>query len=510
MNGIAAKILSNRWLTFISRLALGGILITSSIGKLQEHARFTDAVASYGILPDSLAEAYGFVLPWMELFIGCCLVLGVFVRFASLLSIPIILSFVVANIYGLVHTAPYTCDCFGDLVTLSHPVSLGIDMVMLALAGQILLDNRSAGFLSIGPLIRRISMGSGGARRFLFEKGIMLAAVVLAMALFACCAPDIQEETANLNIYVDPAGGGSVTTDPAGDDYTTGTEVTLTATPEAGYMFDHWSDGLTGSENPAGITIDSDKYITAHFAPIVTYTLTVDPTDGGTVDIDPLLDSYDPGTDVKLTANPETGYEFDGWSGDLSGSERMVTITMDSDKEITANFIPSTFTLTVTANLPRWGTVNIYPTGPYEYGTEVTLTAIPTPTYYPQSPDEVYYIFDHWSEDVSGYTDQVTITMDSDKTVTAHFLAALTVEVQPLHAGTVQIYTPLHSYGPDNDITLTAQPGSEVTLTVSHPVYYDFVRWKMNTGQELGTEESITITVDSAMKIIAEIDCGGG
>ena len=43
----------------------------------------------------------------------------------------------------------------------------------------------------------------------------MLAAVVLAMALFACCSPDRQEETASLNIYVDPAGGGSVTTDPA-------------------------------------------------------------------------------------------------------------------------------------------------------------------------------------------------------------------------------------------------------------------------------------------------------
>ena len=44
------------------------------------------------------------------------------------------------------------------------------------------------------------------------------------------------------------------------------------------------------------------------------------------------------GATVTLTAIASEGYEFDHWSGNLSGSENPTTIIMDSDKEITANF----------------------------------------------------------------------------------------------------------------------------------------------------------------------------
>jgi uncharacterized repeat protein (TIGR02543 family) len=43
---------------------------------------------------------------------------------------------------------------------------------------------------------------------------------------------------------------------------------------------------------------------------------------------------------VTLTANPESGYQFSGWSGDLSGSANPTTITMNSNKSATATFTP--------------------------------------------------------------------------------------------------------------------------------------------------------------------------
>ncbi len=71
-----------------------------------------------------------------------------------------------------------------------------------------------------------------------------------------------------------------------------------------------------------------------------TYTLTVNisPADGGTVSRDINAESYDDGTRVTVTAAPNSGYEFLGWSGLISSNELTVTVTMDRDKQLTAGF----------------------------------------------------------------------------------------------------------------------------------------------------------------------------
>ena len=91
------EIVNNRWLIFALRVALGGIFIAASVTKLSHQAEFINIVTSYGILPDSLARLYALIVPWAELVIGCSLVLGLFTRFAAALSIPLIVSFIVAS-----------------------------------------------------------------------------------------------------------------------------------------------------------------------------------------------------------------------------------------------------------------------------------------------------------------------------------------------------------------------------------------------------------------------------
>ena len=61
------------------------------------------------------------------------------------------------------------------------------------------------------------------------------------------------------------SGAGNVALDPSGGTYFDGTEVILTATPDAGYQFDAWSGDLTGSENPDTIIVNGNKSINAAF-----------------------------------------------------------------------------------------------------------------------------------------------------------------------------------------------------------------------------------------------------
>ncbi len=71
---------------------------------------------------------------------------------------------------------------------------------------------------------------------------------------------------------------------------------------------------------------------------VSTYTLTYHVVGSGTVVLDPAGGVYNAGSVVTLTAVPEAGWQFAVWSGDTSGSVNPITITMDSNKTITATF----------------------------------------------------------------------------------------------------------------------------------------------------------------------------
>ncbi|WP_298418418.1 choice-of-anchor Q domain-containing protein [uncultured Kordia sp.] len=67
--------------------------------------------------------------------------------------------------------------------------------------------------------------------------------------------------------------GGTFTTNPnpVNGTYDNGTVVTITITPNAGFMFDSWSGDATGNANPLTITMDGDKVITANYLKNIVY-----------------------------------------------------------------------------------------------------------------------------------------------------------------------------------------------------------------------------------------------
>src|SRR5258705_6579692 len=145
--------------------------------------------------------------------------------------------------------------------------------------------------------------------------------------------------------------------------------------------------------------MDADKNITATFA-INQYTLMVTSIGNGNVTKNPDQPLYDHGTDVELTANPNPGYHFVAWSGDASGNTNPLTVTMNSNKDITATFAINQYTLAVT--IVGSGTVTKSPNQAlYDHGTPVQLTANPS----------VGWHFVGWSGDASGNTNPLTVTM---------------------------------------------------------------------------------------------------
>ncbi len=71
-----------------------------------------------------------------------------------------------------------------------------------------------------------------------------------------------------------------------------------------------------------------------------TLTININPEGAGNVIKDPDLPEYPAGTWVKLTAEPNYGYQFSSWSGDLTSTNNPDSIYMNGNKTVTANFTP--------------------------------------------------------------------------------------------------------------------------------------------------------------------------
>ena len=138
------------------------------------------------------------------------------------------------------------------------------------------------------------------------------------------------EMTYTITVSVnDPAMGSATVNGNATASVMSGTEVTLAATPNAGYHFVRWNDDNTNATRT--VTVTSDISFTAYFA-ADTYTVTVssaDPTMGSATVNGNTSATVMSGETVTLTATPNSGYHFVRWDDNNTDNPRTVTVTAD-------------------------------------------------------------------------------------------------------------------------------------------------------------------------------------
>ena len=137
--------------------------------------------------------------------------------------------------------------------------------------------------------------------------------------------------------------GGTTNPAPGTHTYSSGTTVDVTATPNAGYRFDHWvlNGSDAGSTNPISLLMDRNRSLQAVFAE--THTLTIGVSQGGTTNPAPGTYTYQTPTDVSVTATPYAGYRLDYWlyNNNNIGSQNTVTVHVGSSHTLKAVFVLS-------------------------------------------------------------------------------------------------------------------------------------------------------------------------
>ncbi len=302
-----------------------------------------------------------------------------------------------------------------------------------------------------------------------------------------------------LTMAVNDAQMGSVTPDVGESTRACELVVDITATPASGYFFVNWSGDVADANSATTtVTMDADKTVTANFAAI-TYTLTVTAPTNGSIDLDPETTGnvYAEDQVVTVTAVPSTGYLFDAWTGDVADSTAAeTTVTMDADKTIGATFVECTKTLTMGVNDTQMGSTTPA-TGDNTQSCDATVTITATP--------EDGYTFVNWTGDVADANSATTtVTMDTDKTVTANFV----------------VTTYILTIGAANNGSVTLSPaadgneyaeGAVVTLTATADTDYAFAGWTGDVANVRLATTTVTMDTDKTVtpSFLGDADADG-
>lgn len=229
--------------------------------------------------------------------------------------------------------------------------------------------------------------------------------------------------------------------------YTHGQEVTIFASPNYGYHFVRWDDGMT--DNPRTITATSDGTFTAIFEPN-DYVVTVESfnTMMGTACCS---GTYSYGQSLSITATPSFGYHFSQWNDGHTQNPRTLTVEMDCS--FTAYFALNTYNVVAEANNNTMG--NVSGSGAYLHNQQVTIEAIPAHGHH----------FVQWNDGITDNPRTVIITSDSI------FLAQFTPNTYTLTAASNNPTMGNVSGGG------TYTFGSQATLSVTAAYRHYFICW---------------------------------
>ncbi len=282
---------------------------------------------------------------------------------------------------------------------------------------------------------------------------------------------------------------GTVT---GGGEYVEGTSVTLTATPNSGYVFDGWyvgDDKVEDAGTTYTFTATANATYVAKFKAQYTVGVSSEDTNKGTVTGN---GTYVEGTSVTLTAEAKTGYRFLGWYKDGASTaistSATYTVTAEANANYEAKFI-AVYTVTVTSADTTIGSVS--GSGTYDAGASVTLEV---------SVTNPAYKFLGWY--VTG-TDTL-ITANTSYTFNASANVAYEARFEAIPA---EVEIVVESANTDQGTVTgsnTYSVGESVTAIASPKEGYAFLGWFDETDTLVSTSATYTFTATEAVTLTAK------
>lgn len=137
----------------ICRLFIGAVFVAASVHKIIDPGDFAISVRNYMILPPALSNFAALTLPWVELFSGILLIVGIQTKPAALLTTAMLGIFLAAVIYAYSIGLDIECGCFTSSSSAEGRVGvyhIVRDGVLLAISAMVLrFDSEGKSLLNL-------------------------------------------------------------------------------------------------------------------------------------------------------------------------------------------------------------------------------------------------------------------------------------------------------------------------------------------------------------------------
>ncbi|MGO4545827.1 InlB B-repeat-containing protein [Paenibacillus sp. 2TAB23] len=245
----------------------------------------------------------------------------------------------------------------------------------------------------------------------------------------------------------------------------------VTATPNTGYHFVNWSDGVEAEARTETNVIEA-KSLTANFA-INEYLLTYSAGANGSLEGTASQTVNHGSNGTEVTAKPAAGYHFVNWSdGETAASRTDLQVT--GSKNVTANFAINAYSLTYTAG--AGGSLTGTTGQTVNHGSDATtVTAVPNTGY--------HFI---------GWSDAIMDAARTDVNVTGNIAATASFAINA--------YTLNYTAGDGGTLTGTASQSvnhglNGTAVTATPDAGYHFVSWSDGELSATRTDSVVTGSV---------------
>jgi uncharacterized repeat protein (TIGR02543 family) len=296
--------------------------------------------------------------------------------------------------------------------------------------------------------------------------------------------------------------------------------VTLTATPDDGYVFSSWGGDCAASASPTcTVTMTTDADVTATFTQANLLAVAISGNGsvtsgsgaincGGGANI--CSASFAAGATVSLVATPAVGATFLGWTGACGGTATTCTVQMSQSKNVTAAFGGGTAGFTLSVSVIGNGSVSgsgincgggaTTCTSPnHTPGSGAALTATPA----------AGATFTGWSGACAGTGTTCSLTFDGSKNVIATFSggASGTFPLNVSVSGPGRVAGASISCGNGaTTCSATFSSGTTATLTATPASGSTFGGWG---GSCSGTGPTCSVSMTAARSISATFRAAG-
>ncbi|MDB5396786.1 MAG: hypothetical protein JWM91_4292 [Rhodospirillales bacterium] len=333
----------------------------------------------------------------------------------------------------------------------------------------------------------------------------------------------ILPSTTAVYVQVQGNGSGTISSNPTGlycnlnacsaGVFTSGTTVTLTASPDTGSTFAGWGGGACAGTGPCTLTLTSYTQLTATFtsnSQNATMSVFTSGTGGGSIRSNPSVidcgticsNSYAIDSTLTLTATPDSGSVFLGWTGDCF-STTLCSVYLNQSKVVGAIFAPVSFSDTLSVSLAGTGSGGVSGnplviscgticSAALTDNTQIGLTAVAA----------TGSVFTGWSNPQCGSFTTCSLTLRADTSLTATFQPASSLTV--VNSGTAQgsVSSTIPGISCPSTCTALFATGTRVTLTPMSAFFFGptFLGW---SGGGCNGTGNCTVTLNADTTVSA-------